>query len=128
VGRDVRTEGVVRRFADPSGPYFVLEDAEDNRVELSPASRVTGYQGRRVEVVGVFCFNQKRGRFIDVANVSIVTGRRKHWPQGPLVPVDAAQKVPSPCALLGSGVGQDAGRRSPGVLEATDQQTCSSSG
>lgn len=74
VGRDVRTEGVVRRFTDPSGPYFVLEDAEHNRVELLPASRVAAYQGRRIEVDGVFGIEQTRGRFIEVGNVSIVAG------------------------------------------------------
>jgi hypothetical protein len=74
VGRDVRTEGVVRRFTDQSGPYFVLEDAEHNRVELVPAPRVAAYQGRRIDVDGVFGFKPTRGRFIEVGNMSIVAG------------------------------------------------------
>lgn len=75
LGRRVRTEGVVRRFIDPSGPYFVIEDANRNRVALIPAPRVAAYRGRRVEVIGTFEFNQTLGRFIDVEDV-LVRGDR----------------------------------------------------
>ncbi|HZD75048.1 MAG TPA: hypothetical protein VE776_14375 [Actinomycetota bacterium] len=69
-GEQVKTQGVVRRFTDTAGSYFVIEDAEHDRVEVLPASRMARYQGRRVELTGRFGVGQTTGRFIQVERVS----------------------------------------------------------
>lgn len=69
-GQEVRTEGLVQRFTDPTGPYFVLEDAQQDRVEVLPAARMAGFEGRRVEVTGKFGVNETIGRYIQVERVS----------------------------------------------------------
>lgn len=68
-GAQVSTRGVVQRFVDPSGPYFVLQDAQEHRVELLPSSRVSPDVGRQIEVTGTFNFSPDSGRFIDVQEV-----------------------------------------------------------
>jgi hypothetical protein len=73
-GKQVTTQGVVRRFADATGTYFVVEDAEHDRVEVLPASRMAAYQGRRVEVTGRFGVDQTTGRFMQVERVSVAGG------------------------------------------------------
>lgn len=73
-GKQIRTTGLVERFTDPSGPYFVIEDAAHNRVEVLPASRMAEYEGRRIEVTGRFDFNHTIGRFLRVEQVSISAG------------------------------------------------------
>lgn len=69
-GREVETRGTVRRFTDPMGSYFVIEDIGQNRVEILPAFRVSSFLGRLVEVRGRFRFNQRIGRFIQVEHLS----------------------------------------------------------
>lgn len=69
-GDQVSTHGVVQRFVDPTGSYYVLQDAQLHRVELRPASRVSGDAGREVNVTGSFTFSPDAGRFIDVESVS----------------------------------------------------------
>lgn len=70
-GEEVRTQGMVRRFTDPSGPYFVIEGAHQDRVKVVPASLMVKYEGRRVEVIGTFHVNQAVGRLIRVKRLSI---------------------------------------------------------
>ncbi len=69
-GRVVTTSGTVRRFEDPSGPYYVLEDADGNRVEVTPASSVEGRVGEVVSVTGRFSIEPMQGRVIAVDSVS----------------------------------------------------------
>ena len=73
-GKLVTTRGVVRRFADTAGTYFVVEDAEHDRVEVLPPSRMARYQGRQVQVTGRFGVNQTVGRFVRVERVSLGGG------------------------------------------------------
>lgn len=73
-GKEIKTMGVVKGFMDPSGPYFVIEDASHNRVEVLPVSRMARYQGQRIEVTGRFDFNNTIGRFLQVEQVSIPAG------------------------------------------------------
>jgi len=69
-GQAVSTSGTVRRFEDPSGPYFVLEDEDGNRVEVTPANDVSGYVGQTVSVTGRFRVDPQLGRLITVETVS----------------------------------------------------------
>ncbi len=71
-GAVVTTRGTVRRFIDPSGPYFVIEDPDRNRVEVLPTSSVAPYVGRRVEVTGTYDVDQSVGRFIRTDRVEVV--------------------------------------------------------
>lgn len=73
-GAEVRTDGVVRVIHDTSGDYFVLEDAQHDRVQLVPASRAAAFDGRRVEVVGTFRFDQTSGRRIEIATIAAASG------------------------------------------------------
>lgn len=73
-GEEVTTRGVVRRFTDPAGTYLVIEDAEHDRIEVLPASRMARYEGRRVEVTGRFAVDQTTGRLMRVERVSVGGG------------------------------------------------------
>ena len=68
-GELVRTSGVVRPFRDASGTYYVLEDADNNRVELLPARSVADYAGRSITVVGTFAASDTTGRALTVRSV-----------------------------------------------------------
>lgn len=70
-GRLVATEGVVRHFEAPL--HYWIEDAELNRVALSPHEAVAPYLGERVRVVGEFSFSQGRGRHIDVDSIAALS-------------------------------------------------------
>lgn len=69
-GDEVRTRGVVRRFSGASGPHFVLEDAEQNRVRLVPVEEVADREGDPVVVVGTFDFDDTTGRVIHVERLT----------------------------------------------------------
>lgn len=69
-GQVVTTEGVVQRFGPTTKPYFVIADAADNRVEVTPASSIARYAGRRVRVTGRFDFVAGTGRVIEAQRVS----------------------------------------------------------
>lgn len=75
LGAEVRTQGTVRRFVDASGPYFVLEDSEQDRVELLPASLIMPFLGARIAVDGRFGFDDHEGRFIRVERVTVMAAR-----------------------------------------------------
>jgi hypothetical protein len=70
-GELVRTSGVVRPFHDASGTYYVLEDADANRVELLPARSVADYAGRSITVVGTFAASDTAGRVLTVSTVDV---------------------------------------------------------
>jgi hypothetical protein len=70
-GETVRTSGIVRRFTDPDGaPYYVLEDAADNRVLLSPPDAVARYEGQALAVVGTFEVSATLGRLLHVQSLA----------------------------------------------------------
>lgn len=68
-GKDVRTRGVVRMFADPEGDYYVVEDSLENRVELMPASSATSYADQQVTVIGRFDVDPNVGRVIKITEI-----------------------------------------------------------
>ncbi len=70
----MRTDGVVRAIRDTSGDYFVLEDAQHDRVQLLPASRAAPFDGQRVEVLGTFRFDQTSGRRVEIATITATSG------------------------------------------------------
>ncbi len=68
-GVTVETSGVVRRFDDIGGTYFVVEDDARNRVRVEPAERFMDSVGDRVVVIGRFDWDEERGRRIEVTRV-----------------------------------------------------------
>lgn len=59
-GHQVRTRGAVRKLQDIAGPYYyVIEDADQHDAELQPGSSAADYEGRQVEVVGLFHFSER---------------------------------------------------------------------
>jgi hypothetical protein len=68
-GQAVTVAGTVRHFTDGGG-YDVLEDAQQHRVLLQPASAVAGRVGTIVTVTGRFSVDAGVGRVISVASVS----------------------------------------------------------
>lgn len=70
-GRQVVTEGVVHSFADPL--HYWIEDDNLNRVGLAPDELVADLVGQRVQVSGRFHADPERGRWIDVAEVQVLT-------------------------------------------------------
>jgi hypothetical protein len=65
-GDEVRTSGTVTRFVDAAGTYYVLQDAQQDRVELLPPSKAGAFDGRTVTVTGRFHVSSSIGRFIRV--------------------------------------------------------------
>ena len=70
-GQEVRTSGTVRRFKDSatSTPYFVLEDAQHNRVKLDPARGAERYVGRHIVVEGRFTYSDTKGQQLAVTDI-----------------------------------------------------------
>lgn len=70
-GQEVRTSGTVRRFKDSatSTPYFVLEDAKQNRVKLDPADGAERYVGRHIVVEGRFTYSDTKGQQLAVTGI-----------------------------------------------------------
>lgn len=69
-GDQVSTSGTVREFSDGGTTYYVLEDADQDRVALEPANEAAPYAGEDVTVTGRFTFGQETGRRIDVTTIS----------------------------------------------------------
>ena len=66
-GHHVHTRGLVHRLQDVAGPYYyVIEDAQQHDAELQPGTTAAKYEGRQVEVVGVFHFSERSGRSITI--------------------------------------------------------------
>jgi hypothetical protein len=73
-GDTVSTSGVVRKFSDSSGAYFVLEDTDQNRVELEPAEIASPFDGQTVRVSGHFDFSSESGRRIEISSIRPIIG------------------------------------------------------
>jgi hypothetical protein len=69
-GKQVSTSGTVREFSDSGGTYYVLENAEQDRVALEPADEAAPYAGQDVTVAGRFTFGQETGRRIELTTIS----------------------------------------------------------
>lgn len=71
VNKTVATSpGVVTRFSDSGGTYFVLQADAQDRVALRPSAKVAGYVGRSVRVTGRFGFDPNAGRYIEVSSIT----------------------------------------------------------
>lgn len=78
-GRDVAASGVVLEFGDEEGPiehHYVIQDADQNRVELRPHELVAPHVGSAVEVVGEFDYDEDRGRVLHIDTIEAVTSGR----------------------------------------------------
>lgn len=73
-GRVVRTRGTVRGFDDPR--HYWLEDANLNRVGLTPEDRIAPHLGRQITVLGQFSYTRDRGRRLRVGTIEDYDGRR----------------------------------------------------
>lgn len=69
-GRDVETTGTVQTFASPR--HFWIEDADQNRVELTPSDGLMELVGRTVTVTGRFTFREGEGRRIAVEDLEVL--------------------------------------------------------
>lgn len=70
-GKRVLTRGVVRRERDPDGhPYFVLADPHGTLVGLEPAETASRFEGRFVQVSGLFEVQPGFGRVIHIATIA----------------------------------------------------------
>ena len=75
VGQRVTTRGQVRHERDPDGrAYYVLADAHGMLVGLEPEGAARAFEGRSVQVIGVFDFEQGFGRVIHIAAIRPSTG------------------------------------------------------
>jgi|GEM_PF-4498217 len=71
VGRRVEVSGTVRAFSDQSGTYFVLEDANQNRILLQSNDPVVGRSvDRPLRAIGTVGFDDRIGIYLDVQSVS----------------------------------------------------------
>ena len=69
-GQRVRTGGVVRNERDPDGrTYFVLADSRGTLVGLEPAATASRFEGRNVQVSGLFEIQPGFGRLIHIATI-----------------------------------------------------------
>lgn len=71
-GRVIVVQGVVRAFGAPNTrvqPHFVIQDADDNRVQLLPGDAAEPHVGSAVEVTGTFEFDDERGRLLTIDTI-----------------------------------------------------------
>lgn len=68
-GATITTSGVVVRFEDTGGVYYVIEDVTHNRVRVEPAERFADLVGDQVVVTGRFAFDETTGRTLEVTDV-----------------------------------------------------------
>lgn len=84
-GTTVETVGLVREFGaageeDDDGDdgdvvhHFVIEDADQNRVEVLPPEAAEPFVGQPVRIVGEFDFDPNRGRAIHVEEITLAAG------------------------------------------------------
>lgn len=75
IGKHVLTLGVVRNERDPDGStYFVLAGPHGALVGLEPAGMAHRFEGRRVQVSGLFDVQPGFGRVIHIANIAPANG------------------------------------------------------
>lgn len=75
-GQEVTTHGLVSEFDEDDGAlarHFVVQDAEDNRVQLLPDEQAEPHVGSMVEVVGEFELDPQRGRLLHVESIEAVS-------------------------------------------------------
>jgi len=77
IGQQVLTRGTVRQERNPDGSsYYVLADAHGALVGLDPAQKVRPFQGRSVQVGGLFEVQPGFGRVIHVVFIALVLDKR----------------------------------------------------
>ena len=70
-GKRVEVSGTVRVFQDTGAPYYVLEDAEQNRILLRASAQVLAPRvGSALTAVGVVGFDDTTGIYLDVQSVA----------------------------------------------------------
>lgn len=69
-GRLVMVTGTLRSHPDPL--HYWIEDSAHHRVELNQPGDLSGREGERLTVTGLFRYRQDKGRRIEVA--SLITG------------------------------------------------------
>lgn len=69
-GKVVSTTGTVRGFHDATGTYYVIEDADADRVLVKPASLFANRVGQAVTVTGRFNVTTTEGRVLTVTAVA----------------------------------------------------------
>jgi hypothetical protein len=69
-GQLVQTTGSVEPIRDSSGAYYVLADAQQDRVTLEPAEQAARFVNRRVTVTGQFHFDAHTGRSLHIATLA----------------------------------------------------------
>ena len=71
VGRRVEVSGTVRAFPDRSGTYYVLEDANQNRILLRSTDPIVAQSvNRSLWAIGTVGFDDQTGIYLDVESVS----------------------------------------------------------
>lgn len=71
VGQQVQTRGIVRHEQNPDGtPYFVLADPHGMLVGLEPAGAARRFEGRLVQVSGLFEVQPGFGRVIHITSIA----------------------------------------------------------
>lgn len=74
IGKRVEVSGTVRVFQDTGAPYYVLEDAQENRVLLrSDRQLLSLHVDRPLTVIGVVGFDDHAGIFLTVERTSAVS-------------------------------------------------------
>lgn len=74
-GQRVVTRGVVRNERDPDGSsYFVLSDPRGALVGLEPADTARRFEGKAVQVGGLFEIEPGFGRVIHIASIALDLG------------------------------------------------------
>jgi hypothetical protein len=69
-GQLVVTEGVVRTYDEPR--HYWIEDADLNRVELTPMELIEPHLGDEIRITGRFTFRDDEGRRIAVDELEVV--------------------------------------------------------
>ena len=72
VGQRVEVQGTVRAFSDDSGTYYVVEDAQQNRILLQPINPLISQRvGQSLQVTGTVGFRDGVGIYLDVESVRV---------------------------------------------------------
>ncbi|HEX5416709.1 MAG TPA: hypothetical protein VFZ25_13650 [Chloroflexota bacterium] len=75
VGQRVELEGTVRAFTDSSGTYYVLEDAQQNRILLqSTDPLIQARVDKSLRATGTVGYREGLGIYLDVESVAIPSG------------------------------------------------------
>ena len=70
IGERVQVNGTVRAFDDPGGRYYVLEDANQNRILLQTApATLASRVDKPLTAIGTVGFDEHRGIYLDVESL-----------------------------------------------------------